>query len=139
MREFEWNATRDTSNWKIHYYGFTHPAIEHSFGRYMLAHQKQADCKMRESDNWWGTWSMDVSIDSLTRHVKDLEALHAWMKVYKARLIDDNWEEYEDTIFSFEEIPWAVNIKEVFKEEVLNSIRFNSGSYLLRLLKGYAN
>ena len=37
MRTFKGNATRDTNKGKkISYFGFRHPLVEHSFGKYML-------------------------------------------------------------------------------------------------------
>jgi len=136
MRKFTSNATRDTNSGKISYYGFTHPLVEHSFGNYMLRHQTQADGKKREANNWWGGWSTDISIDSLTRHIKDLECLHAGLLVYKVRLEDG-----EETVvlpYTYKEIykePLPDNWTLTNKEEALNAIKFNCNSYLLNLLK----
>lgn len=134
MRVFSSSATRDTNKGKIAYYGFRHPLVEHSFGKYMLKHQKQADGKLRSPDNWWGMWDTDISLDSLTRHITDLEALHAGLFVYKVR---DDGEETVVLPYSYEETfkkPLPKNWTRVDEEESLNAIRFNCGSYLLKLL-----
>lgn len=130
IRKFNKGATRDTNKCKISYYGFRHPLVEHSFGKYMLKHQKQSDGKIREANNWWSGWSSDVSIDSLTRHVVDLECLHAGLFVYKIRLDDG-----EDTVvLSEKKHPLPKNWQETTKEDCLNAIKFNCNSYLLQIL-----
>ena len=105
MRKFKTGSIRDTNKGKISYYGFRHPLVEHSFGKYMLKHQKQADGQLRSPNNWWGGWSEDISIDSLIRHAEDLQAIHAGLYVYKVR---DNGEE---TVV----LPYPY--KEIFKKE----------------------
>ena len=131
MRKFKSNATRDTNKGKISYFGFRHPLVEHSFGKYMLKHQKQADGQMREPNNWWGGWDAKISIDSLTRHIADLECLHAGLYVYKVRLDDG-----EDTVVLPEKKnPLPKNWEEVSKEDCLNAAKFNCNAYLLDLLK----
>lgn len=143
MREFDTWSTRSNSLWKINYFWFTHPAVEQSFGRYMKKHQVCEDWSLREPDNWWWWWDRKISIDSLTRHVKDLEAIRAWMFVYKIkRLIDD--EINEETRFEFNEIDTELllaadsrikSIEIVDEEEAVNWIKFNCNSYLLAKLK----
>jgi hypothetical protein len=134
MRIFLSKATRDTNKGKISYYGFRHPLVEHSFGKYMLRHQKQANGKLRSPFNWWGGWSEDISIDSLTRHTADLEALHAGLFVYKVR---DKGEETVILPYSYEKTfkkSLPKNWTKINKEEVLNAIKFNCNAYLLKLL-----
>ena len=129
MRVFkDSKAIRDTNEGKISYYGFRHPLCEHSFGQYMMKHQKCADGSMRQADNWWGGWSERVSIDSLTRHVADLECLEAGLFVYKERSVFG-----ERTVVSVK--PIKGKEKElVTKEEAYNAIRFNAMSGLLKHL-----
>ena len=140
MREFESWAIRSNDWWKIHYFWFTHPAVEQSFWKYMLKHQLCEDWSLRTPSNWWSWWDKSISIDSLTRHVKDLEALEAWMYVYKIRSIE--W--IENTVFLFDEldIDYAmsnnkniVSIDTVIKEDCINAIKFNCNAYMLELLK----
>lgn len=134
MRTFNGNAVRDTNAGKISYYGFRHPAVELSFGKYMLGHQKCADGTMREANNWWGGWSENVSIDSMVRHVEDLCAIHAGYTVVKIRN-----EQSETTVYLQEGQTINVSDKEeviyVTKEDCYNAIRFNCGSGLLEHLK----
>jgi hypothetical protein len=130
MRKFKSNAVRDTNEGKISYYGFTHPLVEHSFGEYMLRHRTCADGSLREANNWWSGWSTDVSLDSMTRHIKDLEALHAGLFVYKLR------DKGEKTIMSIKPIK---GLEPVTKEEAINGIKFNCNAYLLQLLKEYSD
>lgn len=139
MRKFKTWAVRDVSDWKLQYYWFMHPLVEHSFARYMKKHQKCSDWSIRDANNWWWWWSTDVSIDSLTRHVKDLEALHAWYIVIKARnIVWDN--STEETFFLTEkqykniEVADWTKIEIVTKEDCLNAIKFNCNAYLLQEL-----
>ncbi|MDA3802366.1 MAG: hypothetical protein PF488_00505 [Patescibacteria group bacterium] len=129
MRNFKTGAVRDTSNNKISYYGFRHPLVEHSYGKYMLRHREQADGKLRSPNNWWGGWSEDTSIDSLARHVADLECLHAGLFVYKVRTKDG-----EATEVFTKKQPLKKGWTEVNKEESYNAIKFNCNSGLLRYL-----
>jgi len=134
MRKFTSNAVRDTNQGKISYYGFRHPLVEHSFGKYMLHHQKCADGTMREADNWWGGWDEKVSIDSLVRHVEDLLAIQSGYAVIKVRNEDG-----ENTIYLRDGQTINVSDKEeiinITKEDCYNAIRFNCGSGLLEHLK----
>jgi len=137
MRKFKTWAVRDVSNGKLNYYWFTHPLVEHSFARYMKKHQTCSDWTIREANNWWWWWSTDVSIDSLTRHVKDLEALHAWYIVIKVRSKNKKTEETffitEEQYKNIEFADWTT-IELVTKEDCLNAIRFNCWAYLLQEL-----
>lgn len=129
MREF-WNwAVRDNAEWKIKYFWFRHPLAEHSFGKYMLKHQIQADWTMRDAKNWWWGWEEDVSLDSMSRHLEDLLAIHSWYYVYKIRT--ENWEE---TKVSINKIAWLEDCL-VSKEDCYNAVRFNASSGLLQYLR----
>lgn len=137
MRRFTSGAIRSQASGKIEYYGFRHPIVELSFGKYMLKHQKCEDGSIRASNNWFGGWSTDISLQSMLRHVEDLTALHAGLNVYKIRT-----EKGEETIYLAEnqnlKLPEGVTLKNVeivTIEDCLNAIKFNSGAYLLEHLK----
>jgi hypothetical protein len=141
MRQFKTGSIRDTNQGKISYYGFRHPLVEHSFGKYMLKHQKQADGKLRSPNNWWGGWSEDISIDSLIRHAEDLQAIHAGYTVVKIRHNDEEITEYikpvikGDLTFSSISTPRGAIVTEVTKEDCYNAIKFNCNAGLLEHLK----
>lgn len=128
MRHFETGAIRSSNKGKNEYYGFRHPVIEKSFADYMRKHQVQEDGNLRTSNNWWGGWGTEISLQSMIRHLEDLTALHSGYKVWK---VYDNGEE---TIYSNEKPKGKV--VEVSIEDCLNAIRFNTGAYLLEHLKG---
>jgi hypothetical protein len=71
MREFSTGATRDDDNTKIDYEGFLSPEVLERFGSYMDKHRKQADGKIRSSDNWKHGIPRDAYIKSGLRHVVD--------------------------------------------------------------------
>ena len=78
MREFKSGATRDNNEGKNDYEGFLSPLVIEAFGNYMTKHRKQADGKLRDSDNWqkgFGDEHFAVCIKSLLRHFHDL-----WME-----------------------------------------------------------
>lgn len=75
MRNFPTGATRDTDLNKIDYWGFISPKAMRSFGEYMMKHQKQADGRMRDSDNWKRGIPMDAYLRSMFRHMMDLKAI----------------------------------------------------------------
>lgn len=52
MREFPGGATRDTDEGKFDYEGFLSPTVLERYAAYMHKHRKQADGKLRDSDNW---------------------------------------------------------------------------------------
>lgn len=71
MREFSTGATRDDSDSKFDYEGFLSPIVLERFGEYMHKHRKQADGKLRDSDNWqklFGEDHYNVCIKSAWRH-----------------------------------------------------------------------
>lgn len=124
MRHFKTGATRSSNKGKNEYYGFRHPLIEKSFADYMRGHQVQEDGKLRDSNNWWKGWDSEISLQSMLRHVEDLTALHAGLRVWKLYTKDG-----EETIYSNKKPKGKV--LEITKEDCLNAIRFNAGSYLL--------
>lgn len=133
MRLFKSGATRSNAGGKISYYGFRHPLVELSFGKYMLRHQIQEDGKKREPNNWWKGWNKSVSIQSLVRHCEDLQAIYAGYDVWKIR--DKNGEETRytkiGTVFNLEK---GQICEMVTEEDCLNAIKFNCNAYLLNIL-----
>jgi hypothetical protein len=133
MREFKGGATRSNSDGKIEYNGFRHPLVELSFGKYMNKHQVQEDGKLRSSNNWWNGWDKKISLDSLVRHVEDLQAIYDGFIVIKEMVNKKEITHYLQPI----QLPFITNNKTtvVSEEECVNAIRFNCGSYLLEHLK----
>lgn len=79
MRQFKTGATRDSNKGKNDYEGFLSPLFIEAFGNYMTRHQKQADGKMRDSDNWqnyFGKNHYKICIKSLFRHFIDFWCIH---------------------------------------------------------------
>ena len=78
MRKFKTGATRDDNEGKLDFEGFLSPLVIEAFGKYMNKHRKQADGKLRDSDNWqkgFGDEHFKVCMKSLYRHFLDL-----WME-----------------------------------------------------------
>lgn len=134
MRNFESGAIRSSNAGKNEYYGYRHPLVEKSFGDYMKKHQVQEDGQEREAGNWWKGWSKEVSLQSMIRHMEDLTALHAGYDVWKVYT-----EKGEETIYCLAgtvfNTPKGSRVERVTREMCLNAIRFNSGAYLLDVLK----
>ena len=84
MRKLNTGATRDADDNKFDYEGFLSPIVIRRFGEYMHQHRKQADGKLRASDNWQKGIPKDQYVKSLWRHFHDLWMLH---RGYKA--VDD--------------------------------------------------
>ncbi len=80
MREFDTGATRDSEEGKNDYEGFYDPLVVEAFGNYMTKHRKQADGKLRDSDNWKKGIPQTAYIKSLLRHVLDVWAIHRGYK-----------------------------------------------------------
>jgi hypothetical protein len=80
MREFQSGATRDSDTGKNDYEGFYDPLVIEEFGNYMTKHRKQADGKLRDSDNWKKGIPKDTYIKSLWRHFLDVWAIHRGYK-----------------------------------------------------------
>ena len=83
MREFTTGGTRDSDEGKNDYDGYlSFPVIE-AYGNYMTFHRKQADGKLRDSDNWqksFGDKHYEVCMKSLWRHFLDFWAIHRGYK-----------------------------------------------------------
>lgn len=76
MREFDTGATRDSDENKLDYEGFLSPRALRRYAEYMHKNRKQADGKMRASDNWQKGIPKDAYMKSLFRHFMDVWALH---------------------------------------------------------------
>jgi len=72
MRQFSTGATRNEDSHKNDYEGYLCPLVIRRFGDYMTLHRKQADGKLRDSDNWQKGIAKDVYVKSLFRHFMDL-------------------------------------------------------------------
>jgi hypothetical protein len=109
MREFGTGATRDSEEGKFDYEGFYNPLVVKRFGQYMDKHRKQADGKLRDSDNWQKGIPKDAYIKSAWRHFMDWWMEH---RGYKSR---------EGT------------------EDALCALLFNVQGYLYEILKNKEN
>jgi hypothetical protein len=135
-RTFASGALRDVADNKLEYYGFRHPLLEQYFAEYMHKHRKMPDGTLRDSNNWWKGWDKIVSLQSLVRHVEDLQAIHTGFVVIEIRNKDGVRKVYHDLsknepyIIEEDEDAHVVTI-----EECCGAIRFNSMTYLLDHLK----
>ncbi len=83
MRKFKGGATRDSNEGKFDYEGFLSPLVIEAYGKYMHKNRKQADGKLRDSDNWqkgFGENHLSVCMKSLWRHLIDLWKEHRGFK-----------------------------------------------------------
>ena len=76
MRKYSTGATRNDDSCKNDYEGFISPLFIEAYGNYMHKHRKQADGKLRDSDNWQKGIPQDDYMKSLLRHTLDLWLLH---------------------------------------------------------------
>lgn len=141
IRTFNGGGLRDTDSGKYNYYGFRHPLLEQSFAKYMHEHRKMADGTLRDADNWWKGWDKEISLQSLVRHLEDLQAITAGYTVVEIRDSQGVRKEYlrqtEDGDFVISQIKTerCAIVKEITPEECCNAIRFNAEAYKLQLLK----
>ena len=112
MREFKTGATRDNDITKNDYEGFLSPIVLERYGNYMTKHRKQADGKLRDSDNWQKGMPKDVYIKSMWRHFLDVWFIHRGYKRF------DKQRNEEITI-----------------DEALCALLFNVMGYLFEILK----
>lgn len=105
MRTFNTGATRDTEEGKYDYEGFLSPIVLQRYAEYMHKHRKQADGKLRDSDNWQKGIPKNAYIKSAWRHFLD------W------------WMEHRN-------LPSREGI-----EDALCALMFNTMGYLYELLK----
>lgn len=83
MRKFKGGGTRDDNKDKFDFEGFLSPLVLEAYGKYMHKNRKQADGKLRDSDNWqkgFGINHLSVCIKSLFRHYFDLWLEHRGFK-----------------------------------------------------------
>jgi hypothetical protein len=76
MREFKSGATRDDDADKYDYEGFLSPLVLERYAEYMHKHRKQADGKMRDSDNWQKGIPVVQYMKSKLRHIMVTWKLH---------------------------------------------------------------
>ena len=136
IRTFEGGAVRDSTQGKLDYFGFRHPKVEQLFAEYMERHQHLPDGSTRQANNWWAGWDKLISLQSLVRHVEDLQAIHAGYVVIEVRGPKGVRKVYHD--LSKNE-PYIIEEDEEAKvvsiEECCGAIRFNAGAYLLEHIK----
>lgn len=136
IRKFEGGAVRDSNLGKLDYYGFRHPKLEQLFAQYMDDHRHLPDGSLRNANNWWATWDKEISLQSLVRHVEDLQAIQAGYVVIEIRSTKGVRKVYHD--LSNNE-PYIIEEDEEAKvisvEECCSAIRFNSQAYLLKHIK----
>ena len=112
MRNFDSGATRNSDEGKYDYEGFISPLVLERYAQYMNKHRKQADGKLRDSDNWqkgFGDKHLDVCMKSAWRHFMDMWKQH---RGYKGH----------DTL-----------------EDSICALRFNLDAYLHKILKDKEN
>lgn len=80
MRQFGTGATRNSDEGKNDYDGFLSYSVLEAFGDYMTVHRKQADGKLRDSDNWQKGIPIDAYMKSMWRHFLDVWAIHRGYK-----------------------------------------------------------
>jgi len=76
MRKFESGATRDDDKNKLDFEGFFSPLVLNRYAEYMNKHRKQADGKLRDSDNWQKGIPLAAYMKSGYRHFFDWWANH---------------------------------------------------------------
>ena len=111
VRTFDTGATRDDDETKPDYEGYLSPLVIRCYGEYMTKHRKQADGKLRGSDNWQKGIPYSAYFKSLWRHLVAAWALHRFKRFF------DHHEDREDM------------------EEALCAIIFNASGYLHEMLK----
>ncbi len=109
MQTFESGATRDSDDTKPDYEGFLSPLVLVRFGQYMTKHRKQADGKLRDSDNWQKGIPLKNYAKSLWRHAMDVFLEHRGHKTKEGI------------------------------EEALCAVMFNAMGYLHELMKNKGN
>lgn len=87
MRTFKSGATRDSDINKPDFEGFLSPLVIEAFGDYMTKHRKQADGKLRDSDNWKKGIPKEAYMKSAFRHFID------WWKEHRGIKTKDGIEE----------------------------------------------
>lgn len=92
MRKFESGSTRDDDKEKLDFEGFLSPLVIKRYAEYLHKHRKQADGKLRDSDNWqkgFGENHLDVCIKSAFRHFMDIWLFHRGYKKESRESLQD--------------------------------------------------
>ena len=138
-RTFDSGAIRDISEGKLEYFGFREPLVEQSFAKYMHQHRKMADGSLRDSNNWWKGWDEKISLQSMVRHVEDLQAIKAGYVVFEIRDASGVHREYvrgiikaNDRVKEYKEL--GIEFSWVTEEDALNAIKFNCNAMMLQHL-----
>lgn len=76
MREFSTGATRNLDADKRDLEGFLSPLALRAFAEYMHANRKQADGKLRDSDNWQKGIPIESYMKSMWRHFFEVWSKH---------------------------------------------------------------
>lgn len=76
MRVFPGGATRNVETNKLDYEGFLSPLVLKRYAEYLHKHTKQADGKLRTSDNWQKGIPINVYMKSKLRHSMTTWLLH---------------------------------------------------------------
>lgn len=71
MRTFDSGATRNLDDSKLDFEGFLSPLVLERYAQYMHKHRKQADGKLRDSDNWQKGIPLNAYMKSGYRHFID--------------------------------------------------------------------
>lgn len=76
MRSFDTGATRDSEDGKLDFEGCLSPLTLTRYAQYLNSHRKQADGKIRASDNWQKGIPKDVYVKSAFRHFMDFWSIN---------------------------------------------------------------
>jgi hypothetical protein len=119
MREFATGATRDSDDDKLDYDGFLSPLVLRRYAVYMHQHRRQADGKLRDSDNWQKGIPIEQYRKSLWRHFMDLwTILRGWPN--KEDLEDTACAVLFNTMGLLHEVLKAKQQKAVHQEQLVN-------------------
>ncbi len=77
IRTFETGATRSDEDGRLDYEGFLSPLVLKRYAQYMHKHRKQADGRLRDSDNWQKGIPMMEYMKSKWRH---LMSTWSWLR-----------------------------------------------------------
>lgn len=81
MRKFPSGATRNNDEDSFDYEGFISPLVLERYAAYMHSHRKQADGKMRASDNWQNGIPLTSYMKSMWRHFMDVWKAHRGLPI----------------------------------------------------------
>ena len=82
MRTFNTGATRSADKDKLDYEGFLSPLVLERYAQYLHKHRRQADGKMRDSDNWKKGIPISAYMKSKWRHFMATWILHYGLQKY---------------------------------------------------------